>query len=187
MTTRVAFLRAVNLGKRRVDMKRLASVTIDSGFDEVWTYVNSGNVVFDGTGRREAIEDRLQTAYERRVRLRVHDLRADRVGTAGSRCRGAVRPGNRRHLLRHVPQVEPDRHPGERDLEAMSNSFDTLVVRGRDVHWLDARPFERLAAQEAGLGAHPRPEHLDEPEHHHAGPPRGQVRRLMARERVGST
>ena len=23
-----------------------------------------------------------------------------------------------------------------RDLEAMSNSFDTLVVRGRDVHWL---------------------------------------------------
>ena len=135
MTRRVAFLRAVNLGKRRVDMKRLASVTIDSGFDEVWTYVNSGNVVFDGTGRREAIEDRLQTAYEREF---------------GFECTTFVRTASElRGLVAEAPfnPATDDTHfvtflkssptaTQARDLEAMSNSFDTLVVRGRDVHWL---------------------------------------------------
>ena len=135
MTTRVAFLRAVNLGKRRVDMKRLAAVTIDAGYDDVSTYVNSGNVVFDGTGRREAIEDRLQTAYEREF---------------GFECTTFVRTASE---LRRVLTEEPFDLTADdtyfvtflkssptaaqvRDLEAMSNSFDTLVVRGRDVHWL---------------------------------------------------
>ena len=49
---RVAFLRAVNLGRRRVAMARLAEVVRELGYDDVWTHINSGNVVFEGTGSR---------------------------------------------------------------------------------------------------------------------------------------
>ena len=134
MTTRIGFLRAVNLGKRRVDMKRLAAVTSGAGYDDVWTYVNSGNVVFDGTGRREAIEDQLQSAYESEF---------------GFECTTFVRSASElRSVLADPPfdVAAGDTHfvtflksspgaAGSRDLESMSNDFDTLVVRGRDVHW----------------------------------------------------
>ena len=50
MTTRVAFLRAVNLGRRTVKMARLVEVFEGLGYDDVWTYINSGNIVFDAAG-----------------------------------------------------------------------------------------------------------------------------------------
>ena len=52
MTVRVGFLRAVNLGKRKVQMPRLKAAVEGLGYDDVWTYINSGNVVFDATGSR---------------------------------------------------------------------------------------------------------------------------------------
>ena len=51
MTTRVAFLRAVNVGKRTVAMARLASLVEGLGYDDVWTHINSGNVVFDAPAK----------------------------------------------------------------------------------------------------------------------------------------
>ena len=44
MTVRIGFLRAVNLGKRKVEMARLKAVAEGLGYDDVWTYINSGNV-----------------------------------------------------------------------------------------------------------------------------------------------
>ena len=62
--TQVGFLRAVNVGKRTVAMARLKAVVENVGYDDVWTYINSGNVVFTGSGRRTALEDRLEAAFE---------------------------------------------------------------------------------------------------------------------------
>src|SRR5690242_13447598 len=64
MTTRIGFLRAVNLGRRTVKMPRLADVVEGLGYTDVWTYINSGNVVFDATGSRAAIEAALEQAFE---------------------------------------------------------------------------------------------------------------------------
>jgi uncharacterized protein (DUF1697 family) len=135
MTTRVGFLRAVNLGRRRVDMKRLAAATVDAGFDDVWTYVNSGNVVFDGTGRRESIEGRLESAYEAefgfecttfvRTASELQNVLAEKPFAPASGDTYFVT------FLKSSPATAQ-----RSDLESMSNSFDTIVVRGRDVHWL---------------------------------------------------
>ena len=64
MTVRVGFLRAVNLGKRKVEMPRLKKVVEDLGYANVWTYINSGNVVFDATGSRADLEKALEKALE---------------------------------------------------------------------------------------------------------------------------
>jgi uncharacterized protein (DUF1697 family) len=62
MTTRIAFLRAVNLGKRTVRMARLVELFERFGYENVWTHVNSGNVVFDAKGSAAAIERKIETA-----------------------------------------------------------------------------------------------------------------------------
>ena len=126
MTVRVGFLRAVNLGKRKVEMARLKAVAEGLGHGDVWTYINSGNVVFDAY--RQPREPRAGDGEgpRGRVRLRVHDLRADGGRAREDPGRHAVRGGGRRHPLRDVPQegavggrrqgargpVERLRHPG---------------------------------------------------------------------------
>ena len=57
MTTYVAFLRGVNLGPHRtVSMPRLAELGRGLGYDDVWTCVNSGNLVLSTAERRRTVE-----------------------------------------------------------------------------------------------------------------------------------
>jgi len=54
--THIAFLRALNVGRRTVKMARLVEVVNDLGYKDVWTHINSGNVVFDTSASRTKIE-----------------------------------------------------------------------------------------------------------------------------------
>ncbi|MGZ4709314.1 MAG: DUF1697 domain-containing protein [Acidimicrobiales bacterium] len=134
MTTRVGFLRAVNVGRRTVPMGRLAELVEGLGHTDVWTYLNSGNVVFDATGSRTAIESSIETALEVAFGFEVTTF-----------VRSAAE-------LREVLQVDPftlsegdtyfvtflKQAPSgavAAELEAASNDFDTLQVHGREVHW----------------------------------------------------
>jgi len=42
----IAFLRGINVGSHRVRMDRLKELFEDLGFDDVWTFIASGNVIF---------------------------------------------------------------------------------------------------------------------------------------------
>jgi uncharacterized protein (DUF1697 family) len=134
MTTRVAFLRAVNLGKRTVPMARLVAVLEDLGYADVWTFVNSGNAVFDGSGSRATLERHIEAALGDEFPFSVETF----VRTA---------PELRKIVAQQpFPLVEGDTHfvtflkqapdaATTKKLEALSNRYDTLVVQGRDVHW----------------------------------------------------
>jgi uncharacterized protein (DUF1697 family) len=134
VTTRIAFLRAVNVGKRTVRMARLVELFAELGYDDVWTFINSGNVVFDATGRR--------TDLERTIAARLED-------EYGFECTTFVRTAAE---LRATLAVDPfEVTPSDtyfvtflsqtaspataRSLEELSNDMDTLVVRGSEVHW----------------------------------------------------
>lgn len=136
MTTRVAFLRAVNLGRRTTPMKRVAELFTDElGFDGVRTYVNSGNVVFDATGRRADLEARIERVLEADFGFEVTTF----VRTAAElrRCL-AVQPFTTKAGDTYFVTFLKDA-PSKADakaLEALGNDFDTLAVHGRDVHWL---------------------------------------------------
>ena len=54
MTRYVAFLRGINLGKRRVVMTDLKRAFEDAKFQNVATFIASGNVLFDS-----AVRDRM--------------------------------------------------------------------------------------------------------------------------------
>ena len=135
MTTRIAFLRAVNLGSRKVANARLVELLEGLGYSDVWTYINSGNAVFTATGSRASLEKAIGGAVE------------DDFGfEATTFVRSAAE-------LKTIMQVQPfDLEVGNtyfvtflldrptaaqsRDLEGLSGEFDTLQVVGREVHWL---------------------------------------------------
>ena len=147
MTVRVGFLRAVNLGKRKVEMARLKGVAEGLGYDDVWTYINSGNVVFDAKGARATVEKDLERALE---------------GEFGFECTTFVRTaaelektlaatpfevgGEDTHFvtfLKKAPSAS-----AAKAIEAMSTDFDTLVVQGADVHWrMHGRSIESQIAK----------------------------------------
>ena len=134
MTRRVAFLRAVNVGRRTVQMSRFASALEGLGYRDVWTHINSGNAVFDADGSGGDLEQAIEQALEAEF---------------GFECTTFVRTVAE---LRKVLDAEPfaldegdtyfvtflkstPEAAVARALEASSNEFDTLVVVGRDVHW----------------------------------------------------
>ncbi len=134
MTVRVAFLRAVNLGKRTVKNARLVELFEAAGYRDVWTHINSGNVAFDATGSRASLERSIERKLEKEfgfeittfVRTaselqKIIDAKPFRVGAGDTYFVT---------FLKTAPNAAT-----ARALEKLSNNFDTLVVRGRDVHW----------------------------------------------------
>lgn len=54
VTTYIGFLRAVNVGKRQVKMERLRACLTAAGFDNVRTYIASGNLFIDDSAKPTA-------------------------------------------------------------------------------------------------------------------------------------
>lgn len=54
MPLHVAFLRGVNVGRRQVRMAELRTVLADAGFDDVETYIQTGNVLVRSSARSSA-------------------------------------------------------------------------------------------------------------------------------------
>lgn len=135
MATQIAFLRAVNLGKRRVSMPKAVEVLERLGYDDVWSYINSGNLVFEATGKRADLEATIADALEAEFGFEVTTF----VRTAAEvRKILAVEPFTMKDgdtyfvtFLKAAPSAA-----AKKELEAHSNDFDTLLVKGRDVHWL---------------------------------------------------
>jgi uncharacterized protein (DUF1697 family) len=135
MTTRVAFLRAVNLGRRRVSMARLKAVCQNLGYSDVFTHINSGNAVFDATGSRasveKAVEDACQAEFGFECTTFVRTV-AELTKIVGAEPFD-VGSGDTHFVtfLKQTPTADQ-----KKALEGLSNDFETLVVHGADVHWL---------------------------------------------------
>jgi uncharacterized protein (DUF1697 family) len=67
----VALLRAVNVGGRKLAMADLRDIAVGLGWQEVATYIQSGNLLFTAKGEPKALEDALERAIEARTGLKV--------------------------------------------------------------------------------------------------------------------
>jgi uncharacterized protein (DUF1697 family) len=64
--TRIALIRAINVGGRSMPMADLRAMVTGLGFSDVRTLLQSGNLVFRGAGKDEAVEATLEAASEQR-------------------------------------------------------------------------------------------------------------------------
>jgi len=83
MTKYIAFLRGINVGNIRIKMADLKAMFEGLGFQEVKTYLQTGNVVFESPKAHEALKPMLEKAlsetfhYQAYVLLYLFDELAD--------------------------------------------------------------------------------------------------------------
>ena len=136
----VAFLRGVNLGKRRVKMDHLRDLFTALKFANVSTFIASGNVIFeapdaDAAGVETRIEAHLHQAlgYEVETFLRTAAELAVVAAFRPFAAEELEAPGRTLHVgfLRDAPA---DAAAGK--LLALRTSVDDFHVHGRELYWL---------------------------------------------------
>jgi uncharacterized protein (DUF1697 family) len=132
----VAFLRAVNVGNRRVDMATARGVLERLDCTEVSSFVNSGNLLFTGSGRPAALEKRIRAALEDTFGFELTTFvrtAAQVRSLATEKPFGSIAAGHTHFvLLPLTPLTAAERAAAE----GLSNELDQVVLIGRDLHWL---------------------------------------------------
>ncbi|MEP6685269.1 MAG: DUF1697 domain-containing protein [Verrucomicrobiota bacterium] len=135
----IAFLRAINVGGHNVTMEKLRGLFEALGFEDVETFIASGNVIFASNAKdiralERKIEDYLRRSlgYEVKTFLRSESELADIVQHTPFKTRelqsaGAVCVG----FLAEQLTTE-----ARRSLMALRNEIDDFHVHGREVYWL---------------------------------------------------
>jgi uncharacterized protein (DUF1697 family) len=68
MNMHIAFLRGINVGgNTMVSMKDLAAICTHIGFEQVRTYLNSGNVIFQSPRPEAELQEALETALKEKT------------------------------------------------------------------------------------------------------------------------
>jgi len=136
----VAFLRAINVGGRRVKMAHLRKLFEALGFSNVETYIASGNVIFgspaeDTRKQEQRIEDHLRESlgYEVATFVRSASELADisRYQPFDPSVLDAEGTSLYIAFLPAPPSTE-----AEQQLMAFRSEVDDFRVYGREVYWL---------------------------------------------------
>jgi uncharacterized protein (DUF1697 family) len=134
----IAFLRGINLGKRRLSMSRLKTLFEELGFDEVETFIASGNVVFSSkasdTGQLESrIAKHLEASLGYGVDTFVRTTEeVAKIGRAKAFPED-VREGMTIHVGFFQQKLAPE---VARKLAAVRTDLDEFRVIGREYYWL---------------------------------------------------
>ena len=133
------FLRAINVGGHTVTMLKLRKIFEDLGFDDVETFIASGNVIFTSPSKpllalERKIEDGLQKSlgYEVKTFIRTapelvavsgyKPFPEAQIRIAGAFCVGFL--------------AEPLDAEAKTALFALKSDIDDLHTHGREVYWL---------------------------------------------------
>lgn len=130
----VAFLRAINVGRRRVTMERLRDVAGSlHGLRDVATYIASGNLIFEADPAPDLAE-RIDAGLTEGLGFEVAAFlrTSDEVRAVAGHDPFAPVAGARIHIsfLPSRPDPEAVAH-----LVASAPGSDRLAVHGREVYW----------------------------------------------------
>ena len=137
MNRHVAFLRGINLGKRRVKMDRLRRFFEELGFGNVATFIASGNVVFDfPVSDRRKLEQEIETHLEEALGFTtetfVRPLEELDQLTKLKRVRTRQEEGFTPHVI-FLREEADDRMEG--GLRTLETEDDRFLVLSTEVVW----------------------------------------------------
>ncbi len=134
----VAFLRGINLGKRRLTMDRLKTIVESLGFENVATFIASGNVIFDA--RKQAaskLEERIAKGLEEALGYAVDTfVRPIEAVAAIAEAKVFPQDGDEAYAINVSFLKEPLPDQIARDLEALEGPEDRFRVIGSEFYWL---------------------------------------------------
>lgn len=133
----VAFLRAINVGKRIVKMDVLRTLFEGMGFGEVETFIASGNVIFTAPAQdRRALETRIEGELKKGLGYEVETFvrtPAELRAITEYRPFGDDADG---HTMYVNFIYEPLPADAVERLEALRTEVDEFHVHGREFYWL---------------------------------------------------
>ena len=148
MTTYVAFLRGVNLGpQRKVSMPRLAEIGRELGYEDVWTWVNSGNLVLSTTKEAAEVGREVAGALEREYGTRVDVMVRSLAELRGLLRANPFRTGSPSQVTVAF-LTEPAPATAEQRIGEVATAAEPFQLAGREVwvHYGDGQARSRLAA-----------------------------------------
>lgn len=155
MATRLAFLRAINLGARRKFAKdRIVAATEAAGFTDVTTYINTGNVRFDTRMRSRArIEQALEAAYLDEAGFEVPTITFTPAEIVAIRDEALRLEHDGRHYVSLLKDEPSPRTSAalEQAVAAAGGSGERLHVSGRAVHLLLGENYHEARLDNAFL------------------------------------
>ena len=135
----VAFLRAINVGGHVVKMDLLRSLFADLGLANVETFIASGNVIFETSGKKtEALEQRVEEELKSALGYEV----ATFIRTLPEvRTIASWRPFPEREIAEARAfsvglLKEPLARGARQALGELETDVDAFEVRGRELYWL---------------------------------------------------
>lgn len=152
MPTYIAFLRAVNVGKRKYPMAELRKVLTEAGFANVETHIQTGNVRLSAPERSPAkVEAALEKVFEADrsfevpvVLLTPRELTQVAADVEDIARQHPVEHGHYVSLLKTKPTAELARSMGD-----AATDDEAVLVRGRAVHLVYGKPYHEAKVSNA--------------------------------------
>jgi uncharacterized protein (DUF1697 family) len=136
----IAFLRGINLGKRRPEMAELRRLFEQLKFTDVATFIASGNVIFASeTADSRKLEKQIQEYLKKSLGYEVDTFirtRAEVAAVAAFRPFPKADLENPAHTVHAGFLQEPLSPAHQRGLLACRTEVDDLRVEGREYYWL---------------------------------------------------
>jgi len=158
----VAFLRGMNLGKRRLSMDRLRAIVEQLGYQQVETYIASGNVIFRAS---KTPETKLAACISEHLESTLGYPVDTFVRTAAD-----VRSIAEQSVFPQQEELDWNVHvsffakklptPMAQQLEAIGTKEDAFRVIGRELYWLrkgrmsDSQVWDLPATRQIKLPTH---------------------------------
>lgn len=144
----MAFLRGVNLGPtRKVSMERLRALASELGYTDVWTFLNSGNLVLSTTEPPAAVAEALSAAllaeYGTRIDVAVRCVEHLRAVLAANPYPDASTSQVTIAFLTGPPAAD-----AQQRVAAVATPAEAVTFAGQEVwvHYGDGLAGSRLAA-----------------------------------------
>ena len=151
MTSYVALLRGVNLGKRQLQMEDLRRIAADLGLERPRTYIASGNLLFAGDKSEKGLKAELELALEKHMGAPVGVMirTAKEMAAVAKANPFADQPGNR------VVAIFLDAAPRGDAAAHARNLADERIETGKRelyVHYPDGQGPSKLIIPAAAKG-----------------------------------
>lgn len=154
-------LRGINLGAhRRVPMAELRTLLTDAGYENVRTYVQSGNIVLGSPAKPAEVERELQTLISERFGFDVPVVvrsRAQLAAVVKADPLGAVADDPKRYQVSFLAKKPPA--DLVRRMEERAAHSERVVARGREIYaWhpegvARSKLWNELAGRDLGITA----------------------------------
>ena len=156
MPTYIAFLRAINIGKRQFLKAAIVKACEDAGFTDVETYINTGNVrVTTPLRSRAKVEAALEKAFRAEAGFEVPTivLTPAELSAVAAYAEQARREP-RRPALRLPAQGRTHRRGGRGSSTGPAGDGERAVVDGRGVHLLLGENYHEATLDNALVEKH---------------------------------